>query len=206
MWGRSACDGALAFAGGSVDSTGRSGTAPSDQELVDRCLQADEQAWRLLADLLRRLIGGLAATRWLDGGLQEEIAQEVEVELLRDGCRVLRQFAGRSRLSTYLGTIILRVALRLRRADGSIPWGELESMDHSVEVADALLGRIETWVAVQQILSPIEALILRLYAAGYTGEEAADMLSRLTQRPWTAAMVYKHKARAMVRLQRALAD
>ena len=150
--------------------------APSDQELVDRCLQGDERAWLLLTDLLRWLIGGLAATRWLEGGLQEEIAREVEAELRRDEGRLLRRYASRSHLSTYLGTLILRVALHLHRADGPISWGELELMNYPMEIADTQFRRIEAWAMIQQMLSPLEVLILRPYAAKYAAEEGPEML------------------------------
>ena len=100
--------------------------AHTDQELVDRCLQGDEEAWAILADMIRRLVAAPAATRWWDSSAQDDVAQKVQAELLRDGCRALRQFAGRSRLSTYLGAIVIRVAMRLRRDDEPAALSELE--------------------------------------------------------------------------------
>ena len=84
--------------------------ACTDQELVDRCLRGEDEAWVALSDLIARLIGGVAATRWLDAATQEDVAQEVLAELLHNQCGALRRFAGHSRLSTYLATIVLRVA------------------------------------------------------------------------------------------------
>ena len=47
--------------------------AHTDQELVDRCLQGDEEAWAILADMIRRLVAAPAATRWWDSSAQDDV-------------------------------------------------------------------------------------------------------------------------------------
>ncbi|MGQ9840890.1 MAG: hypothetical protein ACUVR4_10305, partial [Anaerolineae bacterium] len=66
----------------------------ADHELLQRCLRREEAAWLILANLVRRLTGGLAAIYGLDPAAQEEIVQETLAECLRDECGVLRRFAG----------------------------------------------------------------------------------------------------------------
>ncbi|MCS7220081.1 MAG: sigma-70 family RNA polymerase sigma factor [Anaerolineae bacterium] len=177
-----------------------------DCELVDRCLRGDEGAWSHLLNLVQRLIGGLAATRWFIPADREELAQEVLVELLRNQCRALRQFSGRSRLITYLGAIVIRVAGRQQRR-----WG-FEVPDPP-ELPEELSDRIEQQftmaemrAVIWQTLSPVEQLILRLDASGYTAEEIASLLSRLFRHPWTATRVRQRKARALQRLRRVIVE
>lgn len=158
----------------------------TDRELIDRCLQGDEEAWSTLEQWVRRLVNGLAAIHWQDPSNREEIVQEVQVELLGDQCRALRQFDGRSRLTTYLGAIVIRVAARWQQV-----WAlEVPDPPELTEGFPDGLARqfatAELWVAIQQILSPAEVIILRLGSAGYTSEEIADALSHLLNRPWTA--------------------
>lgn len=178
----------------------------SDHELLQRCLRGEDAAWLVLAGLVRRLIGGLAAIYGLDLAAQEEIVQETLAECLRDECGVLRRFAGRSRLMTYLGAIVIRVAARLRRARPDGAANGLDPIDDLIGADDPQLARAEVWIAIQEMLPPVERLILRLAAGGYTAQEIADRLSRLLGRPWTAVAVRQRKAQAIRRLRRALRE
>lgn len=180
--------------------------AYTDQELVDLCLQSDDEAWNALTGLIKRLIGGLAATRWLDAGAQEDVAQEVLAELLHDQCGALRQFADRSRFSTYLATIVLRVAVRLHRERGSLVLSNPELVEELSSAADRQASYAETWAVIQQVLSSTDVLILRLGAAGYTTDEIAAMLSRLHNRPWRAEAIRQRKSRAVRQLHQALSE
>lgn len=180
--------------------------AYTDQELVDCCLQSDDEAWAALLGLIKRLIGGLAATRWLDAGAQEDVAQEVLAELLRNQCRALRQLAGRSRLSTYLATFVLRVAARLHRERGSLVLSDPGLVEELSNVADRQTSYIEMWAVIQQVLSSTDVLILRLGTAGYTTDEITGMLSRLHNRPWHAEAVRQRKSRAIRRVRQALSE
>jgi len=180
--------------------------AHTDQELVDRCLQGDEEAWAALSDLIARLSGGLSTTPWLDAGAQEDVAQEVVAKLLHDQCRALRQFDGRSRLTTYLATFVLRVAARLQRERGPRVLGDPGLVEELSKVADGQTPGVETWAVIQQVLSPTDVLILHLGAAGYTADKIAGMLSRLHNRPWHAEAVRQRKSRAIRRVRQALSE
>lgn len=179
-----------------------------DQELIARCLQGDEEAWATITEMIRRLVGSLTAVGRLRNSIQEpeDIAQEVQIQLLRNHYQTLRRFSGHSRLSTYLGAIVVRVAVRLRQEPESLWAGEFDPVDDLPDTGAAEFARSETWTAIEQTLPPFEVLILRLEAAGYTAAEIAAMLSRLTGRPWHAATVRQRKARAVRRLRRALSE
>ncbi len=180
--------------------------ACTDQELVDRCLRGEDEAWVALSDLIARLISGLAATRWLDAATQEDVAQEVLAELLHNQCGALRRFAGHSRLSTYLATIVLRVAARLHRGPIPLVPGNPGLIEELSKATDRQTSHVEMWVVIRQVLSPTDILILRLGAVGYTADEIADMLSRLHNRPWRAEAVRQRKSRAIHRVRQALSE
>lgn len=178
----------------------------SDRDLLERCLQGEDAAWLALAGLVRRLTGGLAATQNLDPATQEEIVQETLAECLRDECGALRRFAGRSRLTTYLSAIVIRVAARLRQEQTAAAPDDPALIEDSISADDPHLARAEAWAAIQETLPPVEHLILRLAASGYTAQEVADRLGRLFGRPWTAAAVRQRKTQAIRWLRRALRE
>ena len=174
-----------------------------DQALIERCLQGDEEAWAALAALVQQLVGGLVAAGWLDADAREDVVQEVLALLARDENRALHGFVGRSRLSTYLGAIVVRVAQRAQSAASRRPLGaeDLPTTD-SRPVEDGL----ELWVVARQVLSATDVFILRLATEGHTSNEIASLLSRLSGRPWKAATVRQRKHRALRKLGQALSD
>lgn len=178
----------------------------TDCDLVQRCLRGEDAAWLVLVGLIRRLTGGLAAIYGLDPASQEEIVQETLAECLRDDCKALRHFAGRSRLTTYLGVIVIRVAARFHREQQAWASDGLDPAEDLIGADDPQLARAEIWIAIQEILPPVERLILRLVVHGYTAQEIADRLARLLGRPWTAVAVRQRKAQAIRRLREALRE
>lgn len=177
-----------------------------EHDLIQRCLRGEDAAWLTLAGLVRRLTGALAATQNLDPATQEEIVQETLAECLRNEYGALRRFTGHSRLTTYLGAIVIRVAARFYQAqqagasDGLFPVEDLIGGD------DPQLAQAEIWTAIQETLPPLECLVLRLAISGYTAQEIADRLAHLLGQPWTAAAVRQRKAQAIRRLRKALRE
>ena len=175
-----------------------------DQDLIDRCLHGDEDAWGVLSDLIKRLTAGLSATSSLQADAQQDMTQEVLSTLLHDQCRALRQFAGRSLLSTYLATIVRRVAACHRQ--GHEPVADTEILEEIVGVTDTHASHVEMWTVIQQALSPTDVLILRLDAASYTSDEIAEMLTRLHNRPWRSETIRQRKSRAIRRVRRKMSE
>ena len=174
-----------------------------DQALIERCLQRDEEAWAALAALVQRLVSGLVAAGRLGADAREDVVQEVLALLVRDENRALRGFAGRSRLSTYLGAIVVRVA---QRAQSAASRGPLTAEDLPTADARPTEDGVELWVVAQQVLSATDVVILRLATEGHTSEEIASLLSRLSGRPWKATTVRQRKHRALRKLRQALSD
>jgi RNA polymerase sigma factor (sigma-70 family) len=174
-----------------------------DEQLREGCLAGDPEAWVQLRALVVRLAYGVASRRLkLDHYAVDDVAQMTLVALLRDDMRVLRSFRGSARLSSYLTTIILRMALRhsasrageapLEGADGvPAPSGALEPAE-----APTLLSS----------LSPADRLIVMLGAEDYSSEEIARAVEVALGLRITAAAVRKRKERAFARLRESIVN
>lgn len=103
----------------------RSALAPEDRQLVADCVAGSHQAW---ATFVARFAGlfSFVATRvarqrgcGFDAAARDDVVGEMLLECLRNDAAVLRAFAGRSSLATYLVVIARRVAVRrlARRPD-----------------------------------------------------------------------------------------
>ena len=105
-------------------ANGSAATAPAaaasvqDRQLVQACLASAAGAWDAFvgrfAGLLGHVVDRTSAQRHrsLSAADRDDLIAEVLVEVLKNDAAVLRAFAGRSSLSTYLTVIARRVAVR----------------------------------------------------------------------------------------------
>jgi RNA polymerase sigma-70 factor (ECF subfamily) len=94
-----------------------------DLELVRRCAAGDDAAWdefvrRTKPAIQRGATVGLRKFRAVDAEMLENVLQQVYVELLKDGRRVLRTFRGTSDLEGWVAIISMRTAIHLARRRG----------------------------------------------------------------------------------------
>jgi RNA polymerase sigma-70 factor (ECF subfamily) len=91
---------------------------PQDRSLIDACLASAPGAWDAFvgrfAGLLAHVVDrtSVQRNRQLSSADRDDLIAEILVELLKHDAAVLRAFAGRSSLSTYLTVIARRVAVR----------------------------------------------------------------------------------------------
>lgn len=91
---------------------------PADQQLLDRCIEGDTEGWRTFLQRFGGLFAYVAARTAerrgaaLSDAEREDIVANVVLECLRNDAAVLRAFAGRASLSSYLTVIARRVAVR----------------------------------------------------------------------------------------------
>jgi len=98
----------------------RADCAQSDLALVRRLLVHDDNAWRafirryqrLIASRIRNAAAELNLTL-TQPDLVEEVTAEVFSVLVAHDMRSLRQYAGRSRLATWLVVVVRRIAIRI---------------------------------------------------------------------------------------------
>jgi RNA polymerase sigma-70 factor (ECF subfamily) len=105
----------------------RSHCSPGDQALIKECLTGDSEAWntfvRRFGRLIRAVITKTAQRRgWpISDADRDDITAEVFAQLVYRDAASLRQFAGRSTLTTYLTVIARRVAVRAMLRQNAYP-------------------------------------------------------------------------------------
>lgn len=98
-----------------------------DQALIKECLTGDSEAWntfvRRFGRLIRAVITKTAQRRgWsISDADRDDITAEVFAQLVYRDAASLRQFAGRSTLTTYLTVIARRVAVRAMLRQNAYP-------------------------------------------------------------------------------------
>lgn len=162
--------------------------AAEDRRLVDACLAAEPGAWDAFVDrfagLFAHVIERSARQRraFLSAADREDLLADVVLECLRNDAAVLRSFAGRSSLATYLVVIARRVAVRrLARA------AEAPRTAFSAELPDAAAATLpqriddrEQIVSLIERLAPDEARLVRLH---HLEARSYGEISRLTGLP-----------------------
>lgn len=152
---------------------GHGPTDPDDRRLVEACVAGTPGAWAEFLDRFGPLLAHVAertASRRrtpLSTADRDDAVAEIVLECLRDEAGVLRKFAGRSSLATYLSVIARRVTARrivrdlesFRLATGDEP------IEPSAAAAD-LPERIEDREQVATLLDRLdheEARLVRLH-------------------------------------------
>lgn len=137
-----------------------------DRDLLRRCLANAPAAWESFLErfggLLAFVVTRAAAQRGrtLSVTDRDDLVADVMVELVRDDAAVLRGFAGRASLATYLTVIARRVAVRrlLRTVAATRPDGRgdaadvVDGHDHALAAADrdqiqTLMARLDSQAA-----------------------------------------------------------
>lgn len=179
-------------------------SAPDDARLVRECLAAAPGAWDAFvarfAGLFRHVVDRTCSQHRLDlsGAERDDVVAEILVEILAGDAAVLRAFAGRSSLATYLAVVARRTAVRMTaghaarpaRRDAAIeerpaPAGEERRRENREEI-EHLLGRLD----------PGEARLVRLH---HLEGRSYGEISRLTGLPLGSIGPALSKARQKMR-------
>src|ERR671914_3045152 len=81
---------------------------PTDEELIERCQQGDEQAFRELVDRYKNLVFAVVARSAGSAARVEDLAQEVFLRMHRG----LPYFRGDAKLTTWIYRIVLNLLSR----------------------------------------------------------------------------------------------
>lgn len=160
-----------------------------DRSLIDACLASAPGAWDAFvgrfAGLLAHVVDRTAAQRHrqLSSADRDDLIAEILVELLKHDAAVLRAFAGRSSLSTYLTVIGRRVAVRAMSR-------QLESArqvqaGHDVQPADPRDGHHEfaDREQIEVLLGRLDESDARLVRLHHLESRSYGEISRLTGLP-----------------------
>ena len=166
--------------------TAASAPAIADSRLVEACLARAPGAWDAFVDrfagLFRWVVDRTATQRQLplSAADRDDLIAEILLECLRNDAAVLRSFAGRSSLPTYLAVVARRVAVRglLRTLEaGHVPAAGIAPASHD-ETAHAV-NREE----VEALLAHLEDNEARLVRLHHLEARSYGEISRITGMP-----------------------
>lgn len=171
-----------------------------DAALVRACLEGAAGAWdgfvARFAGLFRHVVDRTAARRGiaLAAADRDDVVAEILVELIKGDASVLRAFAGRSSLATYLAVVARRTAVRMidkhagQPAPAAAPVAarDEERLRADREEIEGLIGRLD----------PAEARLVRLH---HLEGRSYGEISRLTGLPLGSIGPALSKARRKMR-------
>lgn len=171
-------------------------TSTSEHELVERCREGDEQAFRELVERYKGLVFALVARSIADRARAEEVAQDVFLKVHRG----LPYFRGEARLSTWIYRIVVNVLAAERRPMKTEPLeGSGDGPPREFGVADrafedlALRNRMEK--AIARLPVHYQALINGHYLKGLRYEDLAEALDL----PMGTVKTHLHRAKRQLR-------
>jgi len=170
----------------------------SEQELVERCRQGDETAFRELVDQYKGMVFALIVRTVTDRARAEELAQDVFLKVHKG----LLYFRGESKLSTWIYRIVINALSQERpRAaalslddvgEGDRPQLQLGAEDRSF--GDLLLkDRLQK--AIERLPLQYQVLVNGHYLKGMRYEDLAEALNL----PMGTVKTHLHRAKRQLR-------
>ena len=169
----------------------------SETELIARCRQGDEQAFRELVDRYKDLVFGVIARSSIDRSRVDDLAQEVFLKVHRG----LPYFRGEAKLATWIFRIVLnllthesekRRGAREVSFDPALPSHEPRSHDRSASDLE-LRDRLEKAMAK---LPPNYRLLI---AGHYLQGEKYEALAEALEIPIGTVKTHLHRAKKQLR-------
>jgi RNA polymerase sigma-70 factor, ECF subfamily len=167
-----------------------------EPELIARCQQGDETAFRELVDRYKSLVFGLVARSVRDRSRAEDLAQEVFLKIHRG----LPYFRGDARLSTWIYRIVINLCAEERQprevpfdsGDPDRPAREPGGDDHAYRDLE-LRDRLDK--AIRRLPPNYRVLVTGHYLQGRKYEELAEALDL----PMGTVKTHLHRARRLLR-------
>ena len=169
--------------------------ATSEHQLIARCREGDEQAFRELVERYKGLVFALVARSIKDPGRAEEVAQDVFVRIYRG----LPSFRGDSRVSTWIYRIVVNLLMAERQHPPTEPLEGTAEVPREFGAADrqfdemTLRDRMEK--ALQRLPVHYQVLVNGHYLKGMQYEELAAALNL----PLGTVKTHLHRAKRQLR-------
>ena len=169
--------------------------ATSERQLIERCREGDEQAFRELVERYKGLVFALVARSIRDPGRAEEVAQDVFVRIYRG----LPTFRGESRVSTWIYRIVVNLLIAERQPPPTEPLEGTGEVPREFGGADrqfdelTLRDRLEK--ALQRLPVRYQVLVNGHYLRGMQYEELAAALDL----PLGTVKTHLHRAKRQLR-------
>lgn len=179
----------------------------ADRRLIDACLAGDGPGWEAFIDRFAGLFAAVVAATARHGGRglppadREDLVAEMVLACLGNNAAVLRSFAGRSSLATYLTVIARRVALRqFRRESTTTPRRSDPRPGDALAArpAEASL-RIDDRDQIETLLDKLDRDEARLVRLHHLEARSYSEISRATGLPLGSIGPALSRARAKLR-------
>lgn len=182
--------------------------SPEDQQLLEECLQGLPAAWDAFVarfgGLLAFVVDRTAAQRRmsLTPADRDDLLADILLEILHHDAAVLRGFAGRSSLATYLAVVARRVAVRCLARLAEKTHGRRPLADgHEPAHGDDGQARLADREQVELLLGGLEETEARLVRLHHLEARSYGEISRLTGMPLGSIGPALAKARQKMKLQ-----
>lgn len=176
-------------------------TGQNDNEIIDRVLTGDQQAYTLLVDRYKSFVFTLALRYTKNREDAEEISQDIFIKAYR----ALADFRKESKFSTWLYTIVNTTSITFLRKKKL----EIHSLDNEkiFDIADSKdsgmranqveqKSRISMVNRAIRLLSSDDAAIITLF---YKGEQSLEEIARAIGIDSNTAKVRLHRARTRLK-------
>ncbi len=182
--------------------------SPEDRQLLQECLEGLPAAWDAFVarfgGLLAFVVDRTAAQRRmsLTPADRDDLLADILLEILHHDAAVLRGFAGRSSLATYLAVVARRVAVRCltrlaEKTHGRRPLADGHEPAHSDDGQARLADREQ----VELMLRGLEETEARLVRLHHLEARSYGEISRLTGMPLGSIGPALARARQKMKLQ-----
>ena len=173
--------------------------ATSEHELVARCRQGDETAFRELVDQYKGLVFGLVSRSLTDRARAEEVAQDVFLKVHKG----LPYFRGESKLSTWIYRIVVNALSQERPELATVSLDETADGEdrarREIATTDPAFGDLllkdRLQKAIERLPIQYQVLVNGHYLKGMRYEDLAEALDI----PMGTVKTHLHRAKRQLR-------
>jgi RNA polymerase sigma-70 factor, ECF subfamily len=170
-----------------------------ERDLIRRCQEGQESAFRELVDKYKHLVFGLIARMTSNRQEAEDLAQEVFLRVHRG----LPYFRGEARLSTWIYRIVAHLCLQERQRGGPVAWS-LDDPEHGTSVGepgvvDARFSDLELRDRLEKAMAQLPAQYRLVLAAHYLQGVQYEDLAEALGLPLGTLKTQLHRAKRRLR-------
>jgi RNA polymerase sigma-70 factor, ECF subfamily len=172
---------------------------PSDADLVARCLDGNDDAFRELVEQYRNLVFGVISQVVSDRSRVEDLAQDVFLKVHRG----LKTFRGDAKLSTWIYRIVRNVcyeALQHERSISSLDERRDDGrLQHEPGTRDPAFDHLELRDRLEKAIAGLSVEQRFLISAFYFGGQQYQELSDILDMPIGTVKTQLHRAKQRLR-------
>jgi RNA polymerase sigma-70 factor (ECF subfamily) len=172
-------------------------TDATEAELIERCQQGDERAFRELVDRYKDLVFAIVTRSVANRSRVDDVAQEVFLRIYRG----LPYFRGEAKLTTWIYRIVLNLLSQesqKRRASREVAL-DTNVPAHEPRAADRVLNDLELRDRLDKALARLPANYRLLIAGHYLHDVKYEELAEALDIPVGTVKTHLHRAKKQLR-------